>query len=255
MMDEREIPLSDSLVKAASWTHNTSVNKLGYSPLQLMTGKAVSLPDLTTGNVATESMTDSEVVQRTMENLTKITAEFREANMRRKLKECQGIRVQSYQHLDEYIEGNLVWYQPLNGNYWLGHAVVLCHRGQSFSAHSAGDIRKVASCKVKPFQLIDRESNKDPSKEVMLEDGLEDVEYLVNQEEIKNIEDLKDDSVGAKYLKLVNTVSFSELCNYTVELHISKHGTPEAKAAKMNEIRKLKDYDTFEEGQETIEGL
>ena len=101
-------------MKAASWIHNTSVNKLGYSPLQLVTGKAVTLPGLTTGNVATESMSDSEVVQRTLENLTKIVAEFHEANMRWKLKECQGIGVQSYQHLDDYVEGDLVWYQPLN---------------------------------------------------------------------------------------------------------------------------------------------
>ena len=55
---------------------------------------------------------------------------------------------------------------------------------------------------------------------------------------------------------MINTVSFSELCNYTVELPVSKHNTPEVRAAKMNEIRNLKDYDTFEEvpdeGQETI---
>ena len=44
-----------------------------------MTGKAVSLPGVTTGNIATESMTDSEAVQRTLELLTKTTHEFREA--------------------------------------------------------------------------------------------------------------------------------------------------------------------------------
>jgi len=125
LIEEKKVPLSDSLVKAASWTHNTSVNKVGYSPLQLVTGKAVTLPSLTTGNVATESMTDSEAVQRTLENLTKILAEFPKADKRRKLKECQGIRVQSYQHLDNYVE-DLVWYQPLNGNSWLGPAAVLC---------------------------------------------------------------------------------------------------------------------------------
>ena len=89
-----------------------------------------------------------------------------------------------------------------------------------------------------------------------MEDGLEDVENLVDQGKHKDNEDLKEDGIGAKYLKLVNTVSFSELCNFTVELPVSKHGTPEVKAAKMNEIRNLKDYDTFEEvpdeGQETI---
>ena len=64
MMEEGKVPLTDSLVKVASWTHNTLVNKLGYSPLQLMTGKVVTLPGLTTANAATESTTYSEVVQR-----------------------------------------------------------------------------------------------------------------------------------------------------------------------------------------------
>ena len=68
LVKEKKVPLSDSLIKAASWTHNTSMNKLGYSLLQLVTGKAV-----------------------TSENLTRIVAEFHEADMRQKLKECQNI--------------------------------------------------------------------------------------------------------------------------------------------------------------------
>ena len=90
----------------------------------------------------------------------------------------------------------------------------------------------------------------------MLEDGLEDVKNLMDQGKFKENEDLKDDNIRAKYLKLINRVSFSDLCNYTVELPVSKHGTPEVKAAKMNEIRNLKDYGTFkevsDEGQETL---
>ena len=109
LLEEKKTALNDSLVKAAAWTHNTLVNKLGYTPLQLVTGKAVTLPGLTTGNVATESFTDSEAVPRT-------THEFREADMRKKLKECQGIRTQAYQHMRDYVEGDKVWYQPLNGN-------------------------------------------------------------------------------------------------------------------------------------------
>ena len=75
-MEEQRAPLTDSLVKAAAWTHNTSINKLGYSPLQSVTGQAVMIPGLTTGNKATESMTDNEAVLRTMENLMQITSEF-----------------------------------------------------------------------------------------------------------------------------------------------------------------------------------
>ena len=61
--------------------------------------------------------------------LNKTTSEFREADMRRKLNECQGIRTQAYQHTGDYIEGDKVLYQPLNGNSWLGPAVVICQRG------------------------------------------------------------------------------------------------------------------------------
>ena len=150
LLEEKKTALNDSLIKAAAWTHNTSVNKLSYTPLQLVTGKAVTLPGLTTGNVATESLTDCEAVQRTMEVLTKTTSEFREADMRRKLKECQGLRTQAYQHMRDYVEGDKVWYQPLNGNSRLGPASVLCQRGQSVWIHTNGDIKMVAACKTKP---------------------------------------------------------------------------------------------------------
>ena len=131
LIEEKKTALSDSLVKAAAWTHNTSVKKLRYFPLPLVMGKAVSLPGLTTGNLAMESMTDSEAVQRTMELLNKTTQEFREAEMRKKLKDCQGVRIQAYQHMRDYVEGDKVWYQPQNGNSWIGPASVLCQRGQS----------------------------------------------------------------------------------------------------------------------------
>ena len=62
LMEEEKVALSNSLVKVAAWTHNTSVSKLGYSPLQLVTGKAVTVPGLTAGNAATENMTNSEAV-------------------------------------------------------------------------------------------------------------------------------------------------------------------------------------------------
>ena len=97
LIEEKKMPLSDSLIKAATWTHNTSISKLGYLPLQL--GKEVTLPSLTTGTEVSESMSGTVAWQRTLENLTRIVFEFHEADMRRKLKECQGIPIHSYQHL------------------------------------------------------------------------------------------------------------------------------------------------------------
>ena len=63
-------------------------------------------------------------------------------------------------------------------------------------------------------------------------------------------------NVGAHYLKVLNHMSFSDYSIYTVELPVSKHGTPEVKEAKMAEVSNLLDYEVFEEvkdeGQETI---
>ena len=44
LMEDKKIGLTDILVKTAAWTHNTNVNKAGFSPLSLVTGKAVSIP-------------------------------------------------------------------------------------------------------------------------------------------------------------------------------------------------------------------
>ena len=96
------------LVKTAAWTHNTIVNRAGYSPLALVTRKVVTIPGLTMDTVASEIMTDAEAVRRIMETIQKTTTEFREAEMKTKLKDCQNIRVRSYQHQGNYVEGDKV---------------------------------------------------------------------------------------------------------------------------------------------------
>ena len=98
LIEDKKIGLTDVLVKTAAWTHNTNVNKAGFSPSTLVTGKAVSIPGLTMGTEGSESLTDAEAVNRIMETIQKVTKEFREAETKAKLKDCQGIRVRSYQH-------------------------------------------------------------------------------------------------------------------------------------------------------------
>ena len=122
----------------------------------------------------------------------------------------------------------------------MGPAVVLCQRGQSVWLYTNGDIKKAAACKVKPYELIDRESEeykrlidceakgyKNSSKKVMLDFGLRDVESLEDskQEEKRDALKLADktsDVVGNNYLKIINNVSFSDLAIYTVELPVFK---------------------------------
>ena len=134
-------------------------------------------------------------------------------------------------------------------NSWIRPAVVLCQQGQSIWLHKNGDIKRVAACKVKPYKLVDREAiqenSKEVSKPVMLEDGLESVENLMDKNDDPPEAEL--DTVGAKYLKVVNSVSFSDIAIYTVELPVSEHWRPEVKEAKDTEVNNLLDYDVFKE--------
>ena len=93
--------------------------------------------------------------------------------------------------------------------------------------HTNSDIKKVAACKTKPYELIDRESQEykqqvdqdtkqgKKKRKVMLEDGLRDVEDLLDPEEEERkdalkINDAKSNVVGTNYLKIVNHMSFSD---------------------------------------------
>ena len=80
------------------------------------------------------------------------------------------------------------------------------------------------------------------------QDVLEDVESLYS--------DMKTDGARAGYLKMAQSVSFSEFCTYTIELPLSEHWRPEVKVAQKAEIKNLQDYETFkevkDEGQTTF---
>ena len=73
--DDPKINLQTA-VNLASWTHNTNVNKLGYSPLHLVTGKALVFPGETVGNLSTDSLCENEVVRRIVERHPKVAEEF-----------------------------------------------------------------------------------------------------------------------------------------------------------------------------------
>ena len=60
--------------------------------------------------------------------------------MRKKLRDCQDVCVHKYQHHGNYMEGDKVWFQPLNGNAWIGLALVVTQRGQSAYLHTHGDL-------------------------------------------------------------------------------------------------------------------
>merc|ERR1712112_42274 len=101
----------------------------------------------------------------------KTTMEFREAEMKKKLKDCQDIRTRSYQHQGDYIEGDKVWYQYKDTSAWHGPASVICQRGMSVYVHANGEVRKLAACRVKPCELRERNPEK---KDEQKKEGYED---------------------------------------------------------------------------------
>ena len=98
--------------------------------------------------------------------------------MRKKLKDCQDVRVRNYQHCKDYLEGDKVWFEPLNGNAWIGPALVVAQRGQSVYLQTHSDLKKIAACRVKPYELVNTDGNTHNTKEVMKEDGLEDIDNM-----------------------------------------------------------------------------
>ena len=114
MMDsDRKLKLS-SAVNLAAWAHNTNVNVLGYDPMSLVTGKAVSFPGVTTVTVATDLAFSSEHIQRIMERHKEVTENFRKEEYSKNIKQAEKARKSSYQEI-KYQDGDTVFYQEKDG--------------------------------------------------------------------------------------------------------------------------------------------
>ena len=277
-------------VNMASWTHNTNVNFLGYEPMRLVTGKSVIFPGISVGNIATESLCDSEAVSKVMERHHEITKKFREAEYENKLVKASEVRKGSFNDM-KYEEGDLVFYQEKNNKSWFGPVKVFCHRNRDVFIWANGDLKKVADCKVQPFKVYAREGEnkeesantkcdineqKDENKETFIDkknDKNNDVRRKtrsqsrkvgVTEEEKRNDEikvndqvDEKDDAIGAYWLKSEKTECFDkDNTVFVVELPVKYHKIPEVIEAKEKEYKNLTNYDTFEEvndiGQQRI---
>merc|ERR1711867_306062 len=142
----------------------------------------------------------------------KVTKEFREAETKVKVKDCQGIRVRSYQ----YQKGNAIF------------------------IHSNGDVKKVAACKIKSYELKERteekkEENRDEERcpeiieeenKVENDDKKEESEIEVEESEDENevIRDLRNNVIGAKYLQVEKSVYFMDYEIFTLEVPVREHG-------------------------------
>merc|ERR1712115_455340 len=159
-----------------------------------------------------------------------------------------------------------------DGNAWHGPGEVIYQKGNAVFIHSNGDIKKVAACKTKPYELKERteekkEENRDEERcpeiieeenNVENDDKKEESEVEIEEIEDENEvrRDLQNDVIGAYYLQVEKSVYFMDYEIFTLEVPVREHGKQEIVEAKNNEIQNLKTYETFDEikdeGQETI---
>ena len=129
-------------------THNSNVNKMGFTPLQLVTGKNIVFPGISTGNIATESMYDDKMVRKIMDRHRLLMKEFREQEFSRKLEIALNTRSKGYE--DEILEEeDMVYYQVEGKKAWLGPVKIFTVKGNSIFLFANGSIRKIPRCNIK----------------------------------------------------------------------------------------------------------
>jgi len=183
MEESKKVTLQEA-VSMASWTHNTNQNTLGYSPLQLVTGKSIVLPGLSNGNMTTESLYDDEAVRGIMERHHEILKDYREVEFTKKLERAKETRAKGYE--DTILkEGDVVFYQAQGKKSWLGPERIFAVKNNSIFIIANGSMKKIPRSNV---QFIRREVIDDDK-------GINKDTPLIENSVSFEIEDEKDDAI------------------------------------------------------------
>ena len=198
VMEENNTITLEEAVSKAAWHHNTNITVKGYAPLQLLTGKAVIVPGITSGNIATESViSESEAVRRHIENQKEVNKEYRQIEYGEKLKIALNARNAAFNDY-LYTPGEKVFYQHRGGKQWFGPASVEKMEGRSVWILANGDMKKVASCHLQPYGTP--RTSVDDEKEDMPE-AKDDTTPIKNSKEKREKPDFEEEesvTVGRK---------------------------------------------------------
>ena len=148
METDRTLALQEA-VNIAAWSHNTNVNRLGYTPMQLQLGKSISLPGFTEGTIVTDSKFDSEIVEKLITNMKTAIKNFNIANFKEKITEATATRIPKYCRY-VYDKGEEVYIQKEDKKLWSGPVKVVTHDGNCVWVIYNGNLLKVAECRVQP---------------------------------------------------------------------------------------------------------
>ena len=282
-----EVPkkaLTQEMVNRASWTHNTSINVLGFSPMLLKTGVAATIPGITMGDMSTEGIPRSDSVRQLMEDHFRVQAEYRKAEMRRKLAECQSAAVREYKKREPYQPGDKIYYMINDTKNWAKGEVAF-HKHGTVHVYAMGQLIKVAENRVKPMYaelIIDEPQNKKATGDLIefgsgaessnsrenrrnkrqtVDDDKDDdnrrlTRSMTAADRAVAFKDLEKDTIAAHWVKVDKQECLDPFATYVVEVPRKEWHKPEIMMAQEKELENLILYDTFEEvvdtGQERI---
>ena len=157
----------------------------------------MTIPGITNGNVATESViSESEAVRRHIANQREVNKKYREIEYGEKLKVALNTRNATFNDY-LYTQGEKVFYQQIGGKQWFGPATVAQMEGRSVWILANGEMKKVASCHLKPYGTL-RTSTHEKSEVEAKNDTthIEDKEEEEKQDLVKEKSDFKEGMVG-----------------------------------------------------------
>ena len=238
MEEEQKISLQEA-VDMAAWTHNLNVNILGFTPLQLATGKNVIFPGISTANEASESLYDDELVRKIMERHREVMKQFREQEFSRKLEIALKTRSKGYE--DEILkEEDMVYYQIEDKKAWLGLVRVFAVKGNSVFLFTNGNMKKIPRCNVKlcgrkEVEFVDEEEKGEEPKEMkdskvkevevkdsfgdnIKEDDVQDLDRMRTRSMERRRKELEKDSISTFWMKFENGECYDDMAVYAVEV-------------------------------------
>ena len=106
-----------------------------------------------------------------------------------------------------------MWYQHQDSNAWLSPVEIINHKDNKVWIYVNRNVQKVTAVKVKPYELVPKKENKEDKTEIV--DKNKDVEEEQNKEmeeksEAVKMVDKARDAIGAKYMKMEQTLFFRE---------------------------------------------
>ena len=150
MEDDKKISIEEALDRAVC-AKNMEIGRLGFSPMQIAHGRSPFIPGISDGNINSDEVPDSELVNQIMERMRKTREEFRKADSSERLKKLMKERLYHYRDV-AYEAGDKVYVQDRITGKWEGLAIVKCHQGSEVKIIKDKSEWAVSNIRVRPFE-------------------------------------------------------------------------------------------------------